>query len=71
MGKAATNIATTNRTAVSRASKDASDEFAIRVATKPEEIKQLREVGFEFVCQEDDRRYCMLDILQIFEISYR
>jgi integrase len=30
------------------------DEFAVRVATKPEEIKSLLECGFEFVCQKDE-----------------
>jgi hypothetical protein len=29
------------------------DEFTVRVAAKPEEIKGLLEVGFEYVCQKD------------------
>lgn len=29
------------------------DEFTVRVATKPEEIKELLEAGFEYVCQKD------------------
>jgi len=31
-----------------------SDEFTVKVATKPEEIKALLESGFEYVCQKDD-----------------
>lgn len=31
-----------------------SDEFSVKVATKPEEIKALLETGFEYVCQKDD-----------------
>ncbi|KPV63890.1 MAG: hypothetical protein AOA66_0621 [Candidatus Bathyarchaeota archaeon BA2] len=30
-----------------------SDEFTVRVATKPEEIKSLLEVGFDYVCEKD------------------
>jgi hypothetical protein len=30
-----------------------SDEFTFRIADKPEEIKTLLEVGFEYVCQKD------------------
>jgi integrase len=30
-----------------------SDEFAVKVASEPEEIKQLLETGFEYVCSED------------------
>jgi integrase len=32
----------------------ANDEFTVRVAEKPEEIKQLLEVGFEYVLQKDN-----------------
>lgn len=31
----------------------ANDEFTVRVAEKPEEIKALLEVGFEYMCQKD------------------
>jgi integrase len=31
----------------------ANDEFTVKVAERPEEIKQLLEVGFEYVCQKD------------------
>jgi len=31
----------------------ANDEFTVKVAEKPEEIKALLEVGFEYVCQKD------------------
>jgi len=37
--------------------KDTSDEFTVRVTTKLEEIKQLLEVGFEFVCEKDGLLY--------------
>jgi uncharacterized protein YfcZ (UPF0381/DUF406 family) len=30
-----------------------SDEFAVKVAEKPEEVKVLLEVGFEYVCQKE------------------
>jgi len=30
-----------------------SDEFTVKVASKPEEIKALLEVGFEYVCEKD------------------
>jgi len=30
-----------------------SDEFTVKVASKPEEIKPLLEVGFEYVCEKD------------------
>jgi len=30
-----------------------SDEFHVKVASKPEEIKALLEVGFEYVCEKD------------------
>jgi integrase len=31
-----------------------SDEFTVRVASKPEEIKELLETGFEYVCTKDE-----------------
>jgi len=31
-----------------------NDEFTVKVAEKPEEIKELLEVGFECVCQKDN-----------------
>jgi integrase len=31
-----------------------SDEFTVRVTEKPEEIKDLLQVGFEYVCQKDN-----------------
>lgn len=37
--------------------KNTSDEFTVRVTTKLEEIKQLLEVGFEFVCEKDGLLY--------------
>lgn len=30
-----------------------SDEFTVKVAERPEEVKELLEVGFEHVCQKD------------------
>jgi integrase len=33
--------------------KETSDEFTVRIAQKPEEIKQLFEVGFEYVCKKE------------------
>jgi hypothetical protein len=30
------------------------DEFTVRIAQKPEKIKQLLEVGFEYICEKDD-----------------
>jgi len=30
----------------------ANDQFTVRIAQKPEEIKELLEVGFEYVCQK-------------------
>ncbi len=30
-----------------------NDEFHVRVAKSPEEIKALLEVGFEYVCEKD------------------
>jgi len=34
-----------------------SDEFHVKVAQKPEEIKALLEVGFEYVCEKDGLLY--------------
>ncbi|MCW4046664.1 MAG: tyrosine-type recombinase/integrase [Candidatus Bathyarchaeota archaeon] len=31
-----------------------SDEFTVRIAEKPEDVKSLLEVGFEYVCQKDN-----------------
>jgi hypothetical protein len=31
-----------------------SNEFTVRVADKPEEVKALLEVGFDYVCQKDN-----------------
>jgi len=31
-----------------------SDEFIVRVTDKPDEVKSLLEVGFEYVCQKDN-----------------
>jgi site-specific recombinase XerD len=33
---------------------EASDGFTVKVTEKPEEIKELLEVGFEYVCQKDN-----------------
>jgi len=30
-----------------------SEEFAVRVAEKPDEIKKLLKAGFEYVCEKD------------------
>jgi hypothetical protein len=30
-----------------------SQEFTVRVAEEPEEIKKLLEAGFEYVCEKD------------------
>jgi len=30
-----------------------SDEFTVKVVSRPEEVKTLLEVGFEYVCQKD------------------
>jgi len=37
--------------------KEESDEFTVRVATKQDEVKELLEVGFDYVCQKDDLMY--------------
>lgn len=34
--------------------KESSDGFTVKVVEKPEEIKALLEVGFEYVCQKDN-----------------
>ena len=34
-----------------------SDEFNVRVTNKPEEVKSLLEVGFEYVCQKDNMMF--------------
>jgi hypothetical protein len=31
-----------------------NDEFTVKVAEKPEEVKALLEVGFEYICQKDN-----------------
>jgi hypothetical protein len=36
---------------------ETSDEFHVKVAAKPDEIKQLLETGFEYVCNKDDLVY--------------
>jgi hypothetical protein len=34
---------------------EASDDaFTVKVAEKPEEVKSLLEIGFEYVCQKDN-----------------
>ncbi len=40
-----------------RARKEKTDDFNVKVAAKPEEIKQLLEVGFEYVCEKDGLLY--------------
>jgi hypothetical protein len=37
--------------------KELKDEFTVKIASKPEEIKALLEVGFEYVCEKDDLYY--------------
>jgi len=37
--------------------KETTDEFTVRIATKPNEIKSLLEVGFEYVCEKEDTLY--------------
>ena len=37
--------------------KDVNEEFTVRVAKTKEEIMQLLEVGFEFVCEKDELIY--------------
>ncbi|MCJ7770670.1 site-specific integrase [Candidatus Bathyarchaeota archaeon] len=36
---------------------DQNDEFTVKVAEKPEDIKALLEAGFEYVCQKDGLVY--------------
>jgi integrase len=31
-----------------------NDEFTVRVTEKPEEIKELLQIGFEYVCEKDN-----------------
>jgi hypothetical protein len=31
-----------------------NDEFTVKVADKPEEVKSFLEVGFDYVCQKDN-----------------
>ena len=33
---------------------ETTDEFTVRIAEKPGDIKALLEVGFEYICQKDD-----------------
>ena len=33
--------------------KETTDEFTVRVSSKPEEIKQFLEVGFEYIYEKD------------------
>jgi len=33
--------------------KETTDEFTVRVTSKPEEIKHFLEVGFEYICEKD------------------
>ena len=37
--------------------KERTDEFHVKVTAKPDEVKQLLEVGFEYVCGKDDLLY--------------
>ncbi len=37
--------------------KENADSFHVKVATKPEEIKQLLETGFEYICEKGDLLY--------------
>ncbi|MEM2255173.1 MAG: hypothetical protein QXD73_06285, partial [Candidatus Bathyarchaeia archaeon] len=32
---------------------DSNDEFTVKIAKTPDEIKELLEVGFEYVCEKD------------------
>jgi hypothetical protein len=34
-----------------------SDDYTVKVANKPEEIKALLEVGFEYVCEKMNRLF--------------
>jgi len=33
--------------------KSTGDEFTVKVVSNPEEIKELLEIGFEYVCEKD------------------
>jgi len=37
--------------------KETKDQYTVRIASKPKEIKALLEVGFEYVCEKDDLIY--------------
>lgn len=37
--------------------KETSDEFTVRVASKPEDIQALLEIGFEYICEKDGLLY--------------
>jgi len=37
--------------------KEISDKFTVRVASKPEDIQALLEIGFEYVCEKDGLLY--------------
>jgi hypothetical protein len=37
--------------------KESTDDFTVKIASKPEEIKALLEVGFEYICQKEDLYY--------------
>lgn len=37
--------------------KEVSGEFTVRVATKPDEVKELLEVDFDYVCEKDGLMY--------------
>ena len=37
--------------------KDSSNEFTVRIASKPNEIKELHEEGFDFVCKKDNQMF--------------
>ena len=37
--------------------KETTNEFTVRIATEPEEIKSLLEAGFEYVCEKDGLQY--------------
>lgn len=36
---------------------DQSDEFTVKVAEKPEDIKALLEAGFEYICEKENLAY--------------
>jgi hypothetical protein len=37
--------------------KEVTDEFTVKIARKPEQIKALLEVGFEYICQKEELYY--------------